>query len=285
MIKTFTKNQENLMEQEWDSLPNAALVNIFCKISIKDRIFSTPFVCKSWFQASKHPHCWSSMVSESYFKNSSDYAFVKDSHPFQCSFIDPFEGKYRGSFVSGFNAFREVCGRAKDGIFITSVYVAPFVSCGGGTEGNDDAILDLIAQNCPNLKHLSFHGSSNASEEAILKVIQNCTKLELVDFSNSPYFCYSVLEKLSISCPNLRGIRRNGYVEPSFASALNELFPCLQLLNLSNSTISDKDLLTLVNVFKRPLYLDIRHCSRLLYYMHIIKVASSCANNIEIIYD
>lgn len=273
------------MEQEWDSLPNAVLLNIFCKSTLKDRIYNIPFVCKSWAQASGHPHCWASMLQQSHFTNSSLDAFLKDSQPYHHCFLDPFDEKHINSFMTGFNAFKALCEKAANGVFVTSVYISPFLNSGADTPKNDDTILHFIAKNCPNLKHLSFHGSNNASEEAVLEVIQNCKRLEIVDFSNSPYFNYSVLEKLSICCPTLRGIRRSGYVEPSFASSLITLLPRLQLLNLSNSTISDKDLLTLVNEFEGPLYLDIRCCNNLLYYMHIVKVSSSSNNNIEIIYD
>lgn len=136
---------------------------------------------------------------------------------------------------------------------------------------------------CPNLKHLSFHGSYNASQEAILEMIHSCRRLELIDFSDSPYFNSLILGELSSYCPNIRGIRRNGYLEPSFSHALTTGFPCLRILNISNSTVVDKDLLTIVTGCKELCYLDVTGCEWLVCYMQIIKVAS--ARVATILYD
>lgn len=80
----------------WDALPSAALVNIFCRIPIKDRFHNLSLVCKSWADACGHPQCWASMVADShYYPKSSaidDYAFVKDYFPYTRFFPDPFDG-------------------------------------------------------------------------------------------------------------------------------------------------------------------------------------------------
>ena len=133
----------------------------------------------------------------------------------------------------------------------------------------------FISCSCPNLKHLSFHVSHNASQEAIFEVIHTCNNLELVDFSDSPYFEPTILQELSKCCPKIRGIRRNGDLEPSFSSELSVGFPFLSMLNVSNSTLVDKDLLGIVDGCKKLRYLDVRGCQFLVFYMHVIKVASA----------
>lgn len=136
-------------------------------------------------------------------------------------------------------------------------------------------IAFLISCSCPNLKHLSVHGSNNASEEAIMEVIHSCQKLELVDFSDSPYFNPPILQELSNYCPNIRGIRRNGVLNASFSYQLGTGFPLLRILNISNSTLLDQDLLATVTGCKKLCYLDVTGCHFLICYMHIIKVASA----------
>lgn len=126
---------------------------------------------------------------------------------------------------------------------------------------------------CPNLRHLSFHGSYDATEEAILEVMCKCPKLELVDFSESPYFNPTVLDQMIICCPNIGGIRINGILHPDFATALTTGFPNLRILNLSGSNIVDKDLLIIMTASNGLQYLDITNCQQLRYYMHIIKRA------------
>lgn len=90
---------------------------------------------------------------------------------------------------------------------------------------------------------------------------------------------------MSSSCPNLRGIRRNGILESSTVTALITSFPNLKMLNLSNSTIVDKDLLNIVTGRSglHLQYLDITNCQQLRFYMYIIKGALS--RIAEIVYD
>ncbi|KAL7156369.1 hypothetical protein ABFS83_02G004700 [Erythranthe nasuta] len=269
-------------KRPWEALPNLALANIFCRTSIKDRSHNIPFVCRSWAHAARHPPCWASMVAENHYfpgNSAADYAFLLDSHSNFASFVDPYDGRRSPHPHRGLASLQGLIGRAGGGAVVTSIYFFPFLTSAGAPP-NDGAILFLIAKQCPNLKHISFHGSYNASQAAVLEIIHCCKKLELVDFSDSPYFNASVLEELSISCPNIRGIRRNGNLEPSFSHALSTGFNSLKLVNLSNSTLVDKDLLKIVTSCKELCYLDVTGCQGLIYYMHIIKVASAKIANI-----
>ncbi|KAK4437598.1 hypothetical protein Salat_0093800 [Sesamum alatum] len=266
----------------WEALPSLALANIFCRLSIIDRARNVPLVCRSWAHATRHPHCWASMIAENFGNSAADHAFLMDSYPYGLSFPDPFDGRRSPCPHRGVASLEALIARAGGGAVIASIYFFPFLTSSSGP-ANDDAILRLIARHCPNLKHLSFHGSQNASQEAMVEIIRSCSKLELVDFSDSPYFNPLVLGELSNCCPNIRGIRRNGHLEPSFSYALSAGFPSLRLLNISNSTLVDKDLLTIVTACKELCYLDVTGCHMLIYYMHIIKVAS--AGIAQILYD
>lgn len=136
---------------------------------------------------------------------------------------------------------------------------------------------------CPNLKYLSFHGSFNASEDVLLKVVQSFPKLELVDFSDSPYFTPEILQEMEIYCPNIRGIRWNGFAKPFLSSTLIKFFPGLKLLHLSDSSIGHRDLLTLVTGNSRLEYSEIMRCQSLMLYMYTIKEAH--CRIAEIFYD
>ncbi|KAH0650335.1 hypothetical protein KY284_030247 [Solanum tuberosum] len=247
----------------WDNLPSTALVIIFSKSSLKVRIYNLPLVCKSWANTSHHPHCWVSFTVAPPVD-----AFVKSSP----AFLDPFDGRRSTDPQIGINAFQSLISKAAGGSALTSLYFYPFLTSLDGPS-NDDALLKLIATFCPNLKNLSFHGSFNASEEVLFQVVRSCPNLELVDFSDSPYFIPAILQEMEIHCPNIRGIRRNGFVQPFLSSTLIKCFPGLKLLNLSDSSIGDRDLLTLVTGNSRLEYLDIMRCQSLMLYMHIIKGA------------
>ncbi|KAK4341237.1 hypothetical protein RND71_039738 [Anisodus tanguticus] len=260
-------------QRSWDNLPSTALVNILSKSSLKDRIYNLPLVCKSWANSSRHPHCWASFIPDSYYSSFSAVdAFVKSSFPYEAAFLDPSNGRRSSDPQVGILGLHSLIGKASGGAALTSLYFFPFLTSLDGPP-NDDALLSLISRFCPNLKHLSFHGSFHASEEVLLEVVRSCPSLELVDFSDSPYITPSVLEAMGIRCPNIRGIRRNGIVQPLLSSSLIKCFPSLKLLNLSDSSIGDRDLLTLVTGYSRLEYLDIMRCQSLILYMYIIKGA------------
>ncbi|XP_027184318.1 uncharacterized protein LOC113782645 [Coffea eugenioides] len=266
----------------WDALPSTSLVEIFCRTPIKDRFCSLPLVCRSWADVSRNPRCWASMIPAEHSSSACafDDAFIKHSSSSSSysrldslAFDDPFDGRRSPDSDRGLAMLRSLITRGAGGAAVTSLYFFPFLTCVEAFRPNDDALLRLIAQSCPNLRHLSFHGSYNATEGAILEVMSKCPKLELIDFSDSPYFTPTVLEHMSTCCPDVRGIRRNGFLQPGFASGLAVGFPNLRILNLSGSTIVDKDLLTIMTARIGIQYLDITNCQQLKCYMHIIKRA------------
>lgn len=132
----------------------------------------------------------------------------------------------------------------------------------------------VVFCSCPNLKHLSFHGSFHASEEAIFNVFRSCRELELIDFSNTPYCYTSILQELSCCCTKIRGVRKQDVLETNFAYDLTKWFPRLRLLNVSYSTIVDLDMFTIVTKCKELQYLDVTGCQQLIRYMDIVKIAS-----------
>ncbi|VFQ78414.1 unnamed protein product [Cuscuta campestris] len=207
---------------------------------------------------------------------SADDAFVKASFPYRSVFPDPF----RGRRTCGVHRLQMLLQRAGGGDAISSLFLSPFLTSPDGPL-NDDAVLNLIALRCPNLRHLSLHGSYNGSQGAMLEVIGRCGKLEIIDFSDSPYFRPAILQEVGRCCPNIKGIRRNGGVYHHFSSHLVHLLN-LSLINLSGSTVWDADLLNIL-CLKKVQYLDITRCQNLVKYMDLIKTA--CGRIPHICYD
>lgn len=132
---------------------------------------------------------------------------------------------------------------------------------------------------CPNLKHLSLDGSYHASEEDVLKVIRSRKRLELIDFSYSPYFIVSVLEELGSCCPDLRGIRRLRGIGYSEAFAISTSLPGLRLLNLSSTSLEDEDQSVIVFGCLGLQYLDVTGCQQLAYDLYVIRRSRFCRTN------
>lgn len=131
-------------QRPWDALPSTALLNIFCKTSIKDRFDNIPFVCKSWAYASADPHCWASMIAESE-SDSFEVAFLKDSYPYGSSFVDPFDGRRSTDPQRGVICLQALIRRAGGGAAINSLYFFPFLTS-VVSPPNDDELLRLIAK-------------------------------------------------------------------------------------------------------------------------------------------
>lgn len=131
----------------WDTLPSLALVNIFQRITIKDRIHHVPLVCSSWAHASRDPRCWTSMVPDS----SVDYAFIKDSKPYTDISVDVYGDRDTNNLL-GISRLKTLIQRAHGGGGITALFLRPFINAMSfliiartGWD-NDDDLLRLIAQ-------------------------------------------------------------------------------------------------------------------------------------------
>lgn len=150
----FAEESRRKMEMQqlwrpWDALPSAALVNVFCRIPIRDRFHNLSLVCKSWADACCHSQCWASMVADSHYYSKSsaidDYAFLKDYYPYTRFFPDPFDGWRSSDSSCGVRRLQALLGRANGGDAVVSLYFFPFLTSISGFP-NDDALLHLIAQ-------------------------------------------------------------------------------------------------------------------------------------------
>lgn len=132
------------IQRAWDAVPSTALVNIFCRTPIKDRMYNLPLVCKSWADTCRNRQCWASMIPDSYRSSTRafDDAFAKGSYPFE----DPFDGRRSPDPSRGLVMLQSLIARAGGGAAVTSLYLFPFLTRVNACRPNDDALLHLIAQ-------------------------------------------------------------------------------------------------------------------------------------------
>ncbi|GKC28019.1 F-box protein SKIP1 [Tanacetum coccineum] len=190
-------------------LPYDCLVNIFTRLTLKDRWLSTMFVCKSWLHATKGPELYTVFDLESYF--------IEESDQFQIS--EPKRWWIRSSESKSWwthefeikidNMIRDVVELSNGGLKEIRVR-----HC-------SDHSLSLIAQRCPNLEVLSIKSSPNVTDEFMVKVASGCPKLKEVDIS----YCYGIsqtsLVTLGRNCSNILILKRNhiGIYKNRFESA------------------------------------------------------------------
>ncbi|XP_052188770.1 uncharacterized protein LOC127799089 [Diospyros lotus] len=57
-------------EPKWEELNTDCLVNVFGRLGLGSLLLDVPFLCKSWYQATKNPPCWRRL----------DFAAILDSY-------------------------------------------------------------------------------------------------------------------------------------------------------------------------------------------------------------
>ena len=48
--------------QKWEELNMDILVNVLRRVGMESLLLDVPFVCKSWYKASREPQCWEHLI-------------------------------------------------------------------------------------------------------------------------------------------------------------------------------------------------------------------------------
>ena len=48
--------------QKWEELNMDILVNVLRRVGMESLLLDVPFVCKSWYKASRKPQCWEHLI-------------------------------------------------------------------------------------------------------------------------------------------------------------------------------------------------------------------------------
>ena len=54
--------------RKWEDLNKDILVNVLRRVGMESFLLDVPFVCKSWYKASREPQCWEHLIFPSYIK-------------------------------------------------------------------------------------------------------------------------------------------------------------------------------------------------------------------------
>nr|XP_055038359.1 F-box/LRR-repeat protein 7-like [Misgurnus anguillicaudatus] len=111
-----------------------------------------------------------------------------------------------------------------------------------------DRGLRVIAQRCPELRHLEVAGCYHVSNDAVFDVVSQCPSLEHLDVSGCPKVtCISLTEESSLQLTPLHGQQI-----------------CLRYLDMTDCvSLEDKGLRTIAFHCPRLTHLYLRRCSRL----------------------
>lgn len=61
-------SQMEMEGRKWEELNTDILVNVFGRVGMESLLLDVPFVCKSWYKASREPRCWEDLIFPEYIK-------------------------------------------------------------------------------------------------------------------------------------------------------------------------------------------------------------------------
>ncbi|KAL2628994.1 hypothetical protein R1flu_013680 [Riccia fluitans] len=160
----------------WDEMPADALVEVFTRFSVEDRLRSIPQICKAWRKATVDPGCWK-------FVDLKEWCM----HMYRCGRSGEVIDRMIGLVV------KRSCGG------IEELHVAKLQS---------DASLKFLARsrlNC--LKALSIPGS-DVTESGFCELIRTLPTLVHLDISNCTLLKSKSLEVIGQTCKSLTRLDR-----------------------------------------------------------------------------
>ena len=54
--------------RKWEDINKDILVNVLGRVGMESLLLDVPFVCKSWYKASREPQCWEHLIFPTFIK-------------------------------------------------------------------------------------------------------------------------------------------------------------------------------------------------------------------------
>lgn len=206
-------------------LGTTLLAEIFKRLPFEERITTVPLVCTTWREASYDPTCWRYVDMNGWFKKRVEEDFMWE---FVSDCEDEMEFYIR-------KVVDRSCGQLKE---LQTMHCS-------------DSAIGYLAEKALDLRVLSVQDSPYATDQAFVKLAENCKKLEKLDLSD----CYNVgkqtLEAFGRHCKSLVWLARNMVRTNDFllpgplldgdheATILSKHLPNLKHLEMKKSSLSD----------------------------------------------
>ncbi|ERM99575.1 F-box/LRR-repeat protein At3g48880 isoform X2 [Amborella trichopoda] len=177
-------------EGRWENLERGILVEIFQRLSEKDRLVGFPLVCTSWREASNDPNCWKYLDLDRWCEiQRQEWPALLCTSP-----------------QNDYHRFLEFVVGIKGGIVQSIVFP--------GWETRERDVL-YVADRCPSLKSVAFLDcnrllSSNGKCHSLQRAIRQWPGLQAIHVSGD-LLC-SMWPEVEKHCNNLREVKLGGYI-------------------------------------------------------------------------
>ncbi|KAF8407808.1 hypothetical protein HHK36_006944 [Tetracentron sinense] len=252
------------MERRWEELEIDCLVNVFERLEIQDLTLGVPFVCKSWYQASLHPHCWKSLNLGSL--NFGPYS----------PFVEKFKLWYHIDCFSFTGFLKFAINRSHKSV----IDLLLPRSC---TLAN----LIYLSNECPCLKILglpfllleeenislpTFDGDE--VKNLVPGLVAKWKDLERLHIKETPCYFKEILHEISRHCKSFVGLKKSGYIDREEALAIVNCLPKLKYLKVTCAYMPRKNFLMILKGCKELEELVVKDCCGFKVDEEILKLTS-----------
>ncbi|KAK6914299.1 hypothetical protein RJ641_021620 [Dillenia turbinata] len=259
-------------ERKWEELQTDCLVNILKRVGIESLLLDVPLVCKTWYNATHNPLCWSNLifpdldprrrlVGRIFYEQQLNGVRTAESHA--NAFFATFSWKFGGFSPSAFIRF--VVKRS--GGSATSLVVPP--QC---TEED----LKYLANECPALKFLELPSEILIQHQhEVSKLIRKWKKLEILSLHSLPDMG-NIFSQINRHCKRFIGlsIEHGVFIGSDEVSAIVNFLPNIKHLSIRGAIISRENLLRILKGCKELVLLDATDCVGFVKDVEILKHAA-----------
>ncbi|KAJ9676410.1 hypothetical protein PVL29_025099 [Vitis rotundifolia] len=219
------------------------LVNVFGRVGMESLLLDVPFVCKSWYKASREPQCWEHLIFPECIKP--DDIWEEDSP--DRGFAERLVTTYQENLsVTAFMKFivNRSCGCA------TIIKLPKYCT---------EEALEYIANECPRLEGLDVGLYNFSIEDIIPKFVSKWKSLEMMRLGK--FHMKSVVPQIGLHCNNFIWLSAPyTYIGKVEALVMVASLPKLKCLDLHRATFEKEALVMILQGYKQLVHLDIRDC-------------------------
>ncbi|KAJ9676414.1 hypothetical protein PVL29_025101 [Vitis rotundifolia] len=151
-------------ERKWEELNMDILVNVFGRVGMESLLLDVPFVCKSWYKASREPQCWEHLIFPEYIKPDDIWEENSPDRGFAERLVTTYQENLSVTAFMKFIVNRS-CGCA------AIIKLPKFCT---------EEALEYIAHECPRLKVLDVGLYNFSIEDIIPKFVSKWKSLEMM---------------------------------------------------------------------------------------------------------
>ncbi|KAG0467093.1 hypothetical protein HPP92_018673 [Vanilla planifolia] len=209
--------------RNWEEMEKDCLVVIFSKLGIEDLTVSVPFVCHSWYAATRDPLSWKIL------------GFISCNFMPWGSLAKRFAAQYQVSRVS-FSSFFKLAVCSSGGLATELRFP--------DTASMEDLIL--ASKECPRLRILALPRLTMEDEERIPRLMAKWKELERLEIHSKPSNFVHLAAEIAQNCRYIHELVMPGSsIKKEDAQAIVNFLPKLKSLDLSRSYLRKEELLTI----------------------------------------